>query len=165
MTLLLKHWKPALILIILATLCSCKVTKQIQKTDTETQTESKKDSIGEVHNDIKKESKIETTVTEEIDSTIFVSQTGDIVSDTSKHKGKETPIRIRKKKTTTTTEDKKEVDKSVSKSEVKAKHETKSEVKTVSKDIKKTGIPFYWWIIIAVLVAVYLSWRFLLARR
>lgn len=149
-----------LIVVVLIVCSGCKVTKQIQKTDTETTTESKSDSSVNVQNDIKKESTIETTTTEIIDTTVFVTPEGKVVADTAKEKGKVIPVHIRKKKTIKTNSETTVIDKTKSKTELKKQDEKKIETNTVVKDIKKTGIAWYWWIILFVLVCGYLAWRF-----
>lgn len=145
--------------IIAALTFGCKVTKQIANTDTEVNTEVKTDSVSNVSNDITTESKTETTVTETIDSAVFITPKGELLIDTT---GRKDAIRvpIKKKKTTKTNSEVKEVDKSKSKTDLKKKEENKSEVKTVDKEVKKTSIPWYWWLILVVATGLYFGYRF-----
>lgn len=153
------------ILVILCTCSSCKVTKQIQKTDTETQTESKSDSASTVQNDIEKESKTLTEVTEIIDSVVFITPKGELISDTTGHKGKLIPVPIKKKKITKTNQETKETDKTKSKTALKKSDENHVDTKVITKDIKKTGIPWYWFLIAAlIIIAAYLAWSFVRVR-
>lgn len=152
------------ILVVLATCTGCKVVKQIQKTDTETQTESKSDSASTVHNDKITESKTLTETTEVIDSVVFITPKGELISDTTGHKGKLIPVPIKKKKVTKTNQEIKEVDKTQTKTAIKKHEEKKSEVKTVQKDITKTRFPLWIWLLLAIAVLGWGLWRFYLRR-
>jgi len=137
----------------------CKVTKQISKQDTQTESASKVDSASQVNKDVTKESKIETVTTEVIDTMVQINTKGEIVIDTTGQKT--TSVKVRKTKTTKTHAEIKEIDKTHAKVEVK-KSEKKEEAKTaIAKDVKKSGILWYWWLIIAISVLAALAWRFL----
>lgn len=138
----------------------CKVSKNISKQETQKEEASKVDSSATVKKDIEKISKIETVVTEVIDTTVHINTKGEIVSDTTGQKT--TAVKVKKTKTTKTKADIKETDQSKVKVEVKRESKKEETKKETVKDIEKTNLfPWYWWIILLVLVAGYLAWRFL----
>lgn len=149
-----------LLLSIVVMLSSCSVFKKLNKEKTETQTESKIDSTANVKNDITKESKTETVITETIDTVIFVTPKGHLIEDTATHKGKVIPVQVKKKKVTEVKSDVKEVDKSKSNVDVKKQEEKKVETKVVAKEVKKVGLPIWAWIIIVLALAGWLYWKF-----
>ena len=140
-------------------LSGCKVTKQISKQETQSEEASNVDSSATVKNDIQKESKIETTTVEEIDTTVQVNSKGEIVSDTTGQKT--TAVKVRKTKTTKTKADIRETDQSKTQVEVKREEENKEETIEKGKVIEKTGlIPGWAWWLIALLILIALAWRF-----
>lgn len=154
--------KTALFLAITAALflTSCKVQKQINKTETSQESEAKVDSSATVKNDITKESKIETVVTEVIDTTVQVNSKGEIVSDTTGQKT--TAVKVKKTKTKKTKADIRETDQSKVKIEVKRESKKEETKKETVKDVQKSGtMPWWLWIILLILVVLYLSWRYL----
>lgn len=164
-----------IVLALIVLCCSCKITKQIQKAKTETKTETKLDSASHVRNDIKKESETKTVITEQADTLAKVAGLkAKVKGDTTLSDGtrvdftgdgvvinqpdKNIPFKINKRTETTTKV--KETDNTETKTEVKKKEEKKSEVKTVDRDVKKTGVSPWWLLLVLVIVAGYIAWRF-----
>lgn len=155
--------KLALFLAICSTivLASCSVTKKINKAKTETESESKVDSAVSTKKDITKETKAISETTEIIDTTVWITPKGDIVQDTANAKGKEIPVRIRKKKVTKVNADIKETDKTQTKAEVKREEKQEEKVVTKDSDIKKTSLlPTWLWILIFIVLLALTIWKF-----
>lgn len=165
---------------ILLTLCSCSVIKSLQKNKTQESEKTQADST------VKTDAEIVTKITELADTTIRLpgsiiegskpfsdiinnplvledgnqiiivsvdSSTGNV---TAKGKIKTRDVSIFIKRVTETKEDKKTT------TAVKVKSDKKSEVKTFNKDVKRTGMPLYMWLIIilvilAILYGVYIK--------
>ncbi len=140
-------------------LSGCRVTRQVNKSETQTESASKVDSSSRVNKDVTKESNIESVVTEVIDTTVQVNAKGEIVSDTTGQKT--TSIKVRKTKTTKTHAKIKEVDKTHAKTEVKKKAEIKEEATIKGNVIEKTGFRFPWWLwlIIVMVVLAGIAWK------
>jgi len=156
--------KIALFLSITATIffTSCRVQKNISKQETQKEEANKVDSAATVKNDIQKETKAVTETTEIIDSAAFITPDGKLINDPKDVTKESIKVPIKKKKTTKRTEDIKETDQSKSEVQVNKKEEKKEETSEKVKVIEKTGftLPWFWWIIIIVLVAGYLAWRY-----
>jgi hypothetical protein len=145
-------------------LSGCKVTKQIQKSDTEKESATKVDSSGSVKADKVTESKVVTEITELVDSTAFITPTGKLITDPKEVTKESIAVPIKKKKTTKRTEDIKEVDKTQTKTEVKKAEKQETKVVTTDKYIKRTGLPWWIWPILLLVLAAYLFYRFYLKR-
>lgn len=156
-------------------LTSCKLQKQVQKSSTETETQNKVDSSAVVKNDITKESKVKTVITEKLDTAVTeagftaVVKKDTVLQDGTRVEFKGTAVKITKptrqipvkiNKRTETTADTKETDQSKIKTAVKKDDRKEESQKEAAKEKTKTGIPFWWWIIIALAVLIGLAWRF-----
>ncbi len=139
-------------------LSGCRVTRQVNKSETQTESASKVDSSSRVNKDVTKESNIESVVTEVIDTTIHINTKGEVVTDTTGQKT--TAVKVKKTKTTKTVADIRETDKTQTKVEVKKKQEVKEETKAVTKDIQKTGMfPWWLWLILVIAVLCWGAWK------
>jgi hypothetical protein len=169
--------KSALFLAFTATFffTGCKVTKQIQKSESENESASKVDSSAVIKKDVTKEETVKTVITEKVDTAVTepgftaVVRRDTVLQDGTRVEFKGSAVTIIKptrkihvniNKRTETTAESKEVDKSKSNTAVKKKEEKKEETKAVTKDITKTGISFWWWILIVIAALAALAWRF-----
>ncbi len=156
--------KSALFLPLLAIIffTGCKVTRQINKTDTKQESQTKVDSSGSVKKDVTKESNIESTVTEVIDTTVFLTPAGELITDSARVVPASIPVKVRKTKTTKTHAEIKEVDKTHAKTELKKAAQQETKVVTTDKDVQKSGfiLAWYWWLLIIIAALVALAYKF-----
>lgn len=161
-------------------LTSCKTTKNVQKSSTETEKQNKVDSSVVVKNDITKESKVKTVITEKLDTAVsepgftVVVKKDTVLQDGTRVEFKGTAVKITKptrkipvkiNKRTETTADTKESDQSKIKTAVKKDDRKDEKVVTKDKEVEKTGfIPWWIYLILAMCLAAYLVWRFYLRR-
>lgn len=145
---------------LIALLFSCSVFKKVNRTKIETEAKTEIDSTATVHNDITMDSKTETTTKEEIDTAVFISPEGHLIERTEDVKKESIKVPVKKTKETKTNSDSREVDKSKIKTDLKKLEEKKEEVKVMDKEVKRSGIPWFWWLILAVIAAWFVAYRF-----
>ncbi len=161
---------------------SCSIIKKIDKNKTETKSESEIDSSANVKKDVTKETKVTSVITEKADTLIDIegfehSKTSSdlhnnpivisdngftaIVTDSAgvtklkvKLEDKQIPVKINK--TTKVVAETKEEDKTKSKVDLRKEDKEEAKVKGVSKDIKKTGFPWWLWLLLILVTLGYL---------
>lgn len=176
----MKRYLTAIIglLLILFYCSSCSVIKSRNVNKSDTSTDIEVDSTANTH------SKSETKITETID-TFLTIRGGEVEWSTTDKDLSEKPfvienedhqITLRKDSTgrihgkvktkdkvipvkaTKVTEIKSDIKQKV---KVKSDKETESKTKVVDKDVKRTGIPWWIWVILVLIVAGYLAYRYL----
>lgn len=158
-------------------LTSCKVSKNVQKSSTETETQNKVDSSGVKRNDITKEEETKTITEVAVDTSVLVTGVkAKVKGDTTLSDGTKVEftsdggvliaqpdktIPIKGKKRTETTTKTKEVDKSKSEATVKKKEEKKESKKEKGKEVTKTGfvLAWYWFILIVLALLIAIGWK------
>lgn len=133
-------------------LLSCSLTKKVTKTDTSINTKTKTEVSEAKESKTESETTDKTTTTIEADTIVEVptiTKTGEVVIQKVPVKFKKTIVKDEQKKVIITTK---------SDSTATVKESNKVEVKDKSKDVKRTGFPWWAWIIAAVIVILSILW-------
>lgn len=135
------------------TLFSCSVFKKVNKTSTEVDTKTKSEVTETLQSKTETESKDKTVTTIEADTVISVpviTETGEIITKKIPVKFKKTIVKDEQKKVTTTTK---------SDSTATVKESKKVAVQDKDKDVKRTGFPWWVWLIAAIIAILFVLWQ------